>query len=361
MKRRRALAVLFLSLVFAVAVYAAIANAHKGQFGDWSSGTSWTVTVTSTTLHNLATVECDFDASLSVSSLVDNAGGGSSTYTDSLNDVSDTGAGWKAVMWYAKDLKAGATVVTVTLNGTPTFGECFDEEWSGTDNSAPLDQKNNGTGNSTTTQPSSGNVTPSVNNELIIGFIIPNTGTVTKATAFTIGTQPSGSDLSEYLLQGTASTLAATGTMSANDRWTAQVLTFKPSGGGAVNHNAVPFVAEERNETNHLQSNHPAIVRVGSFSSARHGDSNRRSPTITWNNHDSSNAVLPKQRRHRSSKKQHQRLQLSMHSDMGQHNPCCGIFLGGAITHGQYYRFNDCDLGQPYDNAQLSVAPVNPQ
>jgi hypothetical protein len=128
--------------------------------------------------------------------------------------------------YYAKNSKPGATTITITLSGTPAFGETFAEEWSGLDPSNPLDQHVGTTGTSTT--PSSGNVTTTSPVELVYGYIIPNSGTLTAGSGFTVATQPVA-DLSEYSVVTTTGSVAATGTMGTNTVWTAQVMTFKAS------------------------------------------------------------------------------------------------------------------------------------
>jgi hypothetical protein len=233
MRKFAPLAVVILALSFFPSLACAIGNVQKGKIGSWSSGNSWTVTINSTGSGNLITLAANFNFNLTVSSLSDNAAGGTNTYTDALNDQVATGNGWKAVNWYVKNCKSGATTVTIQLSGTPTFGEAFVEEWSGIDTVSPLDQKNKATASSNS--PSSGNVTTTIASELAWGYIIPNSGTLTVGSSWIKATQNAGGgDLSEYQILTSTSTLAATATRTPTDAWTAQIVTFKGAGCGTT-------------------------------------------------------------------------------------------------------------------------------
>ncbi len=197
------------------------ANVQKGNHNVWTSGTSFQVGVTALTLGNLITIGANFDSTISISS-IGFLPSGAGTCSSAGVDVTATGSAWKASVWTCVITTGGATSVVLNLSGTPTFAESFVEEWS---NVSTVDKVAGTTG--TSTSPNSGaSATTTAANEVIYGYIIPNSGTLTKGASYTVATQPVA-DLSEYKIVSSTGTYSADGTMGTNTVWTAQVVTIK--------------------------------------------------------------------------------------------------------------------------------------
>jgi fibronectin type 3 domain-containing protein len=155
-------------------------------------------------------------ASLTIS---DSAG---DTFTPALGPVSDPNQQDTAYVWYAVNAKGGPDTVTITPS-TPDALELHVSEWSGVSKTSPLDQTASATGNGTVV--SSGARTPTANNELIFGYAFVGQN-ASAGAGFTQLTLVNG-DMTEYQIQGTAASVAATFTQ-ASDFWLAMMVTFKP-------------------------------------------------------------------------------------------------------------------------------------
>jgi len=146
----------------------------------------------------------------------------------------DAGNDYRFDVWFAIAGSTGACTVTVTAAGGA--GERTLAEHQGPYDATPLDAVNSAIGTSST--PSSGNVTPSVDGALVLGYIGCGTG----STSFTVGTgftavnsQTGGTDadtLAEALVQVTAAAQDADCTLSSSQIWSAIVATFKPVASG---------------------------------------------------------------------------------------------------------------------------------
>src|SRR5690349_21227940 len=124
---------------------------HEGT-GAWSSGTSFSVTITAPTNGNcLVLFYC------------------SATIGVTISNISQTGATWvqgkgsntdrECEIWYALNVSGAGTTVTVNLSGTPLNGAANVSEWSGVATSSALDATNSAFGGSATTV-DPGGVTP---------------------------------------------------------------------------------------------------------------------------------------------------------------------------------------------------------
>lgn len=196
-------------------------NVQKGNHNVWGSGTSFQVGVTALTGGNLITIGANFDSTISIST-ISFLPSGSGTCATAGVDVTAPASAWKASVWTCVITVGGATSVVLNLSGTPTFGEAFIEEWT----SVSAVDKVAGTSGTNTTPNSGASATTTVPNEVVYGYIIPNSGTLTKGASYIVATQPAA-DLSEYKIVSSTGAYSADGTMGTNTSWTAQVITIK--------------------------------------------------------------------------------------------------------------------------------------
>jgi hypothetical protein len=131
------------------------------------------------------------------------------------------------VAWAAYNCKAGANNVTFS-QPTQSGLQAIIAEYSGVTTVSPLDQTTSSTG--TSTSASSGNVTTTVANELILGFVSNSTTnglTVTAGSGFTGRQTVNGNTFLEDKDITTTQTLAATATLSSSVPWFAAIVTLK--------------------------------------------------------------------------------------------------------------------------------------
>jgi uncharacterized repeat protein (TIGR01451 family) len=148
------------------------------------------------------------------------------TYFPAFGPVTDTTQNVTAYIWYVPACKGGPN----TVNITPSTGSALEihvSEWSGVATASPVDQIASATG--TGAAASSGSQTTSVNGELVFGYgWVSNTASA--GSGFTAISSVNG-DLDEYLVQSSASSVAATFTQISGT-WFAMMVTFKPASGG---------------------------------------------------------------------------------------------------------------------------------
>lgn len=207
--------------------------------GDWSSGTTFTASITTSAANLLAVLVWVYSSNASdkFSSIADDA---SSTYT--LIDVRSDAVGGVASSirtFYVKNVSAGAKVVTVTAtDGSLTGARVMIHEYSGCDTSSPLDQhttanqNNPGTGADAVT---TGSVTTTTNGQAIFAATLdvfqsgtaPSAGTgYTGRLSFT--TNVLGA--SESQIQAAAGAIAGTFTAAVSDtnsNYQSAIATFK--------------------------------------------------------------------------------------------------------------------------------------
>lgn len=153
----------------------------------------------------------------------------SNTWAEGDNHY-DATVDWRGDQWYTKAGSTGACSVTVTATGTLRGGRTI-LEYQGPFHATPLDAVTSADGTSST--PSSGDATPSVNGCLMVGYI-DTTGTTsfTPGTGFTADdSQPGGTNadtLVESLIQGTAAAQDADCTLSASTDWLSIIVSYKP-------------------------------------------------------------------------------------------------------------------------------------
>ena len=131
--------------------------------------------------------------------------------------------------FYLANSKAGKITITGTPGSAGAWGAMNCQEWSGVATSSPLDQVTQADG--TSANPSSGSVTTTSGGELILGDLENGSGP-SAGSGFALIDSTSMTWLStEYQIQGSAGSIAATWTLAATS-WTAQVATFKAAVGG---------------------------------------------------------------------------------------------------------------------------------
>lgn len=232
-------------LLLATPAWAACAFVQSTQ-GVWTSGTSFTASITATNGHLLVvSVFVHSDGSDFYSSTSD---GASNTYS-SIDSLSDniSGAFFHTENLYVKNMIGGSLTITVSLTGTPVDARILVHEYSGADTTAPLDvhkigarQDNPGTGTDALTSTS---VTTTTNGQCVVGFT-HGSQDFTSVGAVSAGTGYTGRESvlnrvsrSEDQIQSSSGSIAATFTSPYSDintRFWTGIATFKAAAGGGT-------------------------------------------------------------------------------------------------------------------------------
>ena len=175
-----------------------------------------------TTAGDIILIAFDYDMNTVPSSVIDSQG---NLFTAVGNQLTSSG-GTRSRVYYAKSIKGGADTVTVNLSGTSSWIELYLAEYSGIDQTNPIDAQAGASGN--TGAVSSGNVTTTVAGDVIYGFCMGDWN-CTAGSGFAARSNFNG-NLIEDKLAGNAGSYAATG--SANKGWTIQVVALKPASSG---------------------------------------------------------------------------------------------------------------------------------
>jgi len=190
----------------------AVANTANGTINSMSLSFSKT-TVTG----DLIVVGFDFNANATASSVTDSQG---NTFTPVGTQLTSPG-GNRSRVYYAKNIKGGADTVTVNLSANSTFMEAYLTEYSGVDQTNPIDAQAGASGNGGSV--SSGNATTTFAGDVIYGYCLADS-TCTVGSGFA-ARSTFDSNLIEDATAGNAGTYAATG--SANSGWTMQMVALK--------------------------------------------------------------------------------------------------------------------------------------
>jgi glucose/arabinose dehydrogenase/PKD repeat protein len=140
------------------------------------------------------------------------------------------GTGLSQAIWYAKSITgsgAGANRVTVTFDKAVAYADIRIMEYSGLDQTSPLDVSSSSAG--TSSQATSGSATTRFARELIIGAGMTTGGYTSAGTGFTtrIITNPDADIIEDRNVTATGS-YSATATQTAI--WVMQMVTFKAAG-----------------------------------------------------------------------------------------------------------------------------------
>lgn len=147
----------------------------------------------------------------------------------------------EVTIWYLIAPTTGTNNLSLTMSGTTTV-EAMAFVIEGVDQTSPLDQEVNGSGTNDTAMSIS--ITPTVDNEFIVGGIVHEA-----ATALTVGSgetslydtdQGAWVTSGSYVIQTTKGTQAVNWTAGAGDNWAGLTASFKEAASGTT---VTPVVA----------------------------------------------------------------------------------------------------------------------
>ena len=147
----------------------------------------------------------------------------------SVGTAAAWGTGWRAQLFYAKNVAAGANTVTATFASglSGNFGIVYIHEYTGIDRTSPLDASASATG--TASAMSSGAVTTTNAADLIFGAGASSGSVTQPGSGFTSRSSAAGNRTEDRFVTATGS-YAATATQNGN-RWVMQVVAFKADSG----------------------------------------------------------------------------------------------------------------------------------
>src|SRR5262249_52971800 len=120
-----------------------------------------------TTAGNLIVVQVDWSDSATFTSISDNQG---NVYTLVGSEQRSSAIGVRSRLYYAANIRGGATTITTVVNGSPAYHELYIHEYSGLDPVAPLDAFTARVANGTTF--TSGSIVTTAANDLLYGLEI---------------------------------------------------------------------------------------------------------------------------------------------------------------------------------------------
>lgn len=220
---------------------------HAGQdTGIGDTGTAWAVTLPGATAAGcLIVVAINYDNSVALASITDNASGGSNVYHKIGVTNGPSADNGDFEIWYAWNTSP-ASIVTANFGSANPAAVISVNSFTGVlSTSDPLDVQDvtalfgSTTGTDTNT---TSTVTPNQADSLIFGAMSEDNGaatTITHGTGFTDADKQPGTSgrtasmTTEWLEQSVATAIAATFTASAGGQIAqAGVIAFKPGGGG---------------------------------------------------------------------------------------------------------------------------------
>jgi len=191
-----------------------VANAASG------SGSSFSLSfLANTVAGDVILVAFDYDTNSVPSSVTDSQG---NLFAPVGNQLTSPG-GTRSRVYYAMAIKGGADTVTVNLSGTSAWLELYLTEYTGVNQTSPIDAQAGASG--TAGAVSSGNATTTMGADALYSFCMgdwnckPGSGFAARSTF--------NGNLVEDGLAGNAGGYAATGT--ANNGWTMQMVALKPA------------------------------------------------------------------------------------------------------------------------------------
>ena len=190
-----------------------------------ASGSASTLSLSfaqNTVAGDLILVAFDYDTNATPSSVTDSQG---NVFTPIGNQLTSPG-GARSRVYYAKNIKGGADKVMVNLSATSGWLELYLTEYTGADQTNPIDAQVGASGSAGSV--SSGNATTTVAGDVIYGYCVGDYA-CTAGSGFATRSN-FNSNLIEDRLAGTAGTYAATG--SANNGWSMQMVALKPASSG---------------------------------------------------------------------------------------------------------------------------------
>jgi hypothetical protein len=165
------------------------------------------------------------DSTAAVSNITDTKG---NIYLPAVGPTVQTGVATQAI-YYAKNIVAAAAngnSVTVTFSPAANYPDIRIAEYSGLDTASPLDVSVGAQGNSATS--SSGAVTTTNANDLLIGANLVQTGTTGAGSGFTSRIiTPQDADILEDRIVTATGSYSATAPISPSAQWIMQIVAFK--------------------------------------------------------------------------------------------------------------------------------------
>ncbi len=165
------------------------------------------------------------DSTAAVSTIMDTKG---NVYTPAVGPTVQTGVATQSI-YFAKNIAAATAngnSVTVTFTTGANFPDIRIAEYSGLDTASPLDVSLGAQGNSATT--SSGAVTTTNANDLLIGANLIQTGTTGAGSGFTSRIiTPQDADILEDRIVTATGSYTATAPISPSAQWIMQIVAFK--------------------------------------------------------------------------------------------------------------------------------------
>jgi hypothetical protein len=148
--------------------YKTVQRVQEGE-SSCGGGSPRTITISPTAAGDLLVVGTVANAvSVNVTNIIDNASGGSNTYVTAGAKATDTSA-YATELWYAKDIKAGATTVTVYFDSGSVGVVVW--EFSGVDTSSPLDTTSTKSNATASTTPFGPTATSTLPGELLVSAL----------------------------------------------------------------------------------------------------------------------------------------------------------------------------------------------
>jgi len=176
-----------------------------------------------TSAGNLILVGFDFNAG-AVSSVTDSQG---NTFTRVGSQLTSPGGAFSGV-YYAKNIKGGADTVTITLSATSSYILSYLAEYTGVDQTNPIDVQAGATGSSATV--SSGGATTKYTGDVIYGYCWGD-GACAAGSGFA-ARSTYDNNVAEDVTAGSPASHIATGT--ATSGWTMQMVALKPATSGTA-------------------------------------------------------------------------------------------------------------------------------
>jgi len=215
------LRILFLALSLAVSHEAhAVTSSVQTVAKETLSASSLPLSFpTNTIAGDLIMVAFGFDTNSTFSSVADSQG---NVFTEVGSQLTSPG-GARTRVYYAKNIKGGPDTVTINLSANSAWIELYLTEYSGVDQTNPIDAQAGASG--TAGAVSSGNATTTVAGDVIYGYCVGD-WVCTAGSGFTARSTFNG-NLIEDQIAGSPGSYAATG--SATKGWTMQMVALKPA------------------------------------------------------------------------------------------------------------------------------------
>ena len=212
--------ILFLAVSLAVFHEAHAATTSVQTVANAASGSASSLSLSfpkSTVAGDLILIAFDFNNIATPSSITDSQG---NLFIEVGSQLTSPG-GARSRVYYAKNIKGGPDTVTINLSANSSWIELYLTEYSGVDQTNPIDAQAGASGNAGAV--SSGNATTTVAGDVIYGYCVGD-WTCTVGSGFT-ARSTFNSNLIEDKIAGNPGSYAATG--SATNGWTMQLVALK--------------------------------------------------------------------------------------------------------------------------------------